>query len=330
MGGRFGLAGHLAWRVGAAVVVVIAASALIFGAMELLPGDAVDVIAAKHAAGGSMTPELRVELRAELGLDRPLVERYTEWIGGVLHGDLGRSLFSGRPITEIIGARLGNTVVLAATAAVLLLVLAIGFGMWAGTRAGRATDRVITTASVTLGALPEFVIATLLIQLFAFTWPVLPPVSMVAPGHNPLHTPEVLLLPVLALVAVMAPQTIRMVRAQMAEVMASPYIQAARLHGIGEWRIITRHALRNALAPALPLLAGSIAWLIGGVVVVETVFNYPGISRDLVHGIATRDLPYIQSVTLVMAVFTVAVHLLADLGVLAAVPQLRATAGRRR
>jgi len=330
MGARFGLVGYLVGRLCAAVGVVAAASVLIFGAMALLPGDVVDVILSKNAAGGSASPEARAALRAELGLDRPLVERYAEWIGGVLSGDLGRSLFSGRPVAEIIGARLTNTAILAAAAAVLLVALAVGFGAWAGARAGRASDRAITTASVTLGSLPEFVIATLLIQLFAFTWPLLPPVSIVAPGQRPLRTPEVLVLPVLTLVAVMAPQTIRMVRAQMAEVMTSPYVQAARLHGIGEWRIVTHHALRNALAPATPLLAGSIAWLLGGVVVVETVFNYPGISRDLVHGIATRDLPYIQSVTLLFAAFTVAVYLLADLGVLVAVPQLRPIGRRHR
>lgn len=327
--GRFPLLGYLAGRLASAVLVVTAASMVIFAAMQLLPGDAADVLLSKHAGAGAASAEQRAGLRAELGLDRPLPERYGQWITAVARGDLGRSLISGRPVAATIRARLANTLTLAGIAAALLVLLALGFGVWAGARADRTTDRVITASAVTVGSLPEFVIAILLIQLLAFTWPLLPPISLVPPGQSPLRTPAVLVLPVVTLVAVMAPQTIRMVRAQMAEVLGSPYIQLARLHGIPERRIVARHALRNALAPAAPLLAGSISWLLGSVVVVETVFNYPGLSRDLVHAIATRDLPYIQSVTLLVAAVTVLVYLLADLAVVLAVPQLRTSGGRR-
>ncbi|GAA2511122.1 ABC transporter permease [Pilimelia columellifera] len=317
-------------RLAAAAGVVWAASVAIFAAMQLLPGDAVDVIYAKGAGSGTVSPEQKAQLRAELGLDRPVVDRYVDWMSGVLRGDLGRSLFSGREVTEIVGARLPNTLALAAVAAVCLAPLAIALGAWAGARAGAARDRVISIGSVTLGSLPEFVTATLLIAVFAFAWPVLPAVSLVAPGTSPLLTPEVLVLPVVTLLAVMAPQTIRMVRAQMAEAMTSPYVRMARLHGIPERRIVTRHALRNALAPAMPLLAGSITWLVGGIVVVETVFNYPGVSQDLVRAIAQRDLPYVQSVTLLFAVVTATGYLAADLAVVALAPRLRTTPGWRR
>lgn len=314
---------YLARRAAAALLTVAAVSVVIFAAMQVLPGDAADVILSKGAGSGGGSAAQRAALRADLGLDRPVVEQYLSWIGGVLHGDLGRSLISGRPVTESLGGHLFNTVILAGVATAVLLPLAIGLGAWAGARAGRTGDRITTAAAVTVGSLPEFVTATLLIGVFAFAVPLLPPVSMVLPGENPLATPDVLVLPVLTLVAVMAPQTIRMVRAQMAEVMASPYVTMARLHGIGERRIIVGHALRNALAPATPLLAGSITWLVGGIVVVETVFNYPGVSRDLVHAISHRDLPYVQSVTLLIAAVTVAGYLLSDLAVVLLVPRLR-------
>ncbi|MFI6824133.1 ABC transporter permease [Micromonospora sp. NPDC050187] len=327
---RFPLCRHLAGRLLGAVVVVAAASVVIFGAMQLLPGDAADVLLAKGAGSGGGTAAQKAALRAELGLDRPLPERYLDWISGVLQGDLGRSVFSGRPVTEIIASRLLNTLTLAAVATAVLIPVAIGFGAWSGARAGHARDRAVTITAVIVGALPEFVTATLLIAVFAYAWPVLPAVSMPDPGANPLSAPEALVLPVLTLVAVMAPQTIRMVRAQMAEAMASDYVRMARLHGVGERRIVTHHALRNALAPAVPLLAGSITWLVGGIVVVETVFNYPGISADLIHAIGHRDLPYVQSVTLLFAVTTVIGYLLADLIVMALVPKLRSRPRRIR
>jgi peptide/nickel transport system permease protein len=323
------LAAYLARRLVSAVLVVLAASGLIFTAMALLPGDAADVILSKHAGSGAASEQAKAVLRAELGLDRPLPVRYADWVAGLARGDLGVSLLSGRPVAEIIGARLGNTLVLAGVAAALLVVVGIGLGLWAGARADRAADRMVSVTAISLGSLPEFVLAILLIQVFAFTWPLFPPISLVPPGASPLASPQVLVLPVLALVAVMAPQTIRMVRAQMAEVMDSPYVRMARLHGITERRIITHHALRNALAPAAPLLASSIAWLFGGVVVVETVFNYPGLSRDLVHGIATRDLLYVQALTLLCAAATVLVYLCADLVAVWAVPKLRTSGGRR-
>ncbi|MBT2370167.1 ABC transporter permease [Streptomyces sp. ISL-10] len=327
---RHPLLGHIAGRAVGALAIVFAASVAVFAAMQLLPGDAVDVILAKGAGSGTATPAQKAALRAELGLDRPAAERYLDWMGAVLRGDLGRSLFSGRPVTEIVSARLPHTLVLAAVATAVLIPVAIGLGAWAGARAGRTRDRVVSTASVTLGSLPEFVTATLLIAVFAYALPVLPAVSLVPPGRSPLSTPEILVLPVVTLVTVMAPQTIRMVRAQMAEAMASDYVKMARLHGIRERRIVTHHALRNALAPAMPLLAGSVTWLVGGIVVVETVFNYPGVSQDLVRAIAQRDLPYVQSVTLLFAAVTVAGYLLADIVVVLLVPKLRTAGGRRR
>lgn len=316
---------YTARRLAGGVAALVAISVLVFAGTELLPGDAATTILSKSASGGTATAEQTEVLRHRLGLDRPAPQRYLEWLGGIVHGDLGESLYSPRPVRAIIGRRLLNTLVLAGVAAALLVPLAIGFGLWAGARAGRPTDRIISSVAVAAQALPEFVTGTLLIVVFALSLRLLPPVSLLPSGASPLRHPDVLVLPVLTLLSVMAGQSIRMVRARMAEVMASAYIRAARLHGIPERRLVVRHALRNAVAPAVQLLANSIAWLIGGVVVVETLYNYPGLSQELIAGITNRDIPFVQSVAMVFAAFTVALYTLADFIVVALIPKLRTT-----
>lgn len=312
-------------RLGGGLAALLAVSLLVFAGTELLPGDAATVILAKSASGGSATPEQVATVRHRLGLDRPAPERYVQWLGGMVRGDLGESLYSGKPVRAIIGRRFLNTLVLAALAGALLVPVAIGCGVWAGARAGRPADRVLSSAAVVVQSLPEFVTGTFLIAVLAVSLRLFPPVSLVPAGTSPLRRPEILVLPVLTLVGVMAGQSIRMVRARVAEVMDSAYVRMARLHGIPEHRILLRHSLRNALGPAVQLLANSIAWLIGGVVVVETLFGYPGLSQDLIKGITNRDIPFVQSVATVFAAFTIAVYTLADFVVMALVPQLRSS-----
>lgn len=317
------LARYAARRLAGSMAALFAISVLVFAGTELLPGDAATTILSKSASGGTATAEQTEVLRHRLGLDRPAPQRYLEWLGGMARGDLGESLYSQRPVTAIIGRRLLNTLVLAGVAAALLIPTAIGFGLWAGARAGRPADRIISSLAVAAQALPEFVTGTFLIVALALSLRLLPPVSLLPAGTNPLRHPDVLVLPVLTLLSVMAGQSIRMVRARMAEVMASPYIRAARLHGIPERRLVLRHALRNAVAPAVQLLANSVAWLIGGVVVVETLYNYPGLSQELIAGITNRDIPFVQSVAMTFAAFTVALYTLADFVVVALIPKLR-------
>ncbi|MBP2331008.1 peptide/nickel transport system permease protein [Kibdelosporangium banguiense] len=294
-----------------------------FAGTTLLPSDAAEVVLSRSEGAGGGTPEQIAALRTQLGLDRPWPQRYLDWAGGLLHGQLGTSLISGRPVADIIGDRLGNTLILAGIAAVLLVPIAVGLGVWAALRQGRAGDRVTSVTAIGLQALPEFVAATVLIAVFALALRWLPPVSFVAAGTSPLAQPAGLVLPVASLLTVMAGQSIRMVRARAGQVTNAEYVRMARLHGIPERRVVWRYVLPNALAPALQLLASSVAWLVGGVVVVEQVFAYPGISDELVAAIATRDEPVVQALALVMAVVTIAAYTVADLLALVLVPKLR-------
>lgn len=303
--------------------LVLVTSALVFAATELLPGDAADVILSRSAGAGGGTPEQVVALRAELGLDRPWPQRYLDWLAALVQGDLGRSLVSGRPVADIVGTRLGNTLVLAGLATALLVPIAIGLGVWAGLRQGRPGDQVSSAAAIGLQSVPEFVAATLLIAVFSLGLRLLPPVSLVPAGASPLARPEVLVLPVASLLTVMAGQSIRMIRARTGVIVRAEFVRMARLHGIGERRVIWRYVVPNVLGPALQLLAGSIAWLVGGVVVVEQVFAYPGISHELLAAISSRDVPVVQVLAVVMAAFTVAAYTVADLLVLLLVPKLR-------
>ncbi|WP_189056542.1 ABC transporter permease [Longimycelium tulufanense] len=307
----------------AGIAATCAVSLLVFVGTDLLPGDAADVILTRSASSGGGTPEQLAALRAELGLDVPWPQRYLGWIGGLLQGDLGSSLVSGRSVTDVIGSRLGNTLVLAGTATVLLVPVAVGLGLWSGIRQGRPGDRVVSGVAVAAQALPEFVAATLLIAVFALIAGLLPAVSLVPPGTSPLARPEILVLPVLSLLSVMAGQSIRMVRARTSEVVRADFVRVARLHGIPERRVVWRYVVPNALGPALQLLAGSISWLVGGIVVVEQVFAYPGISHELVQAIISRDVPVVQALAFAMAVCTLAIYTLADLLVVALVPKLR-------
>jgi peptide/nickel transport system permease protein len=303
--------------------LVAAASVLVFAGTTLLPGDAADVLLSRTAGAGGGSEEQIAALRAELGLDRPWLQRYLDWAGGLLHGDLGTSLISGRPVGAVIGDRLGNTLLLAGIATTLLLPLAIGLGIWSALRAGGRGDRAVSVSAIGLQALPEFVVATLLIAVFALALRWLPPVSLIDPGSSPLAQQAMLVLPVASLLTVMAGQSIRMVRARAVEVTGADYVRIARLHGIGERRVVWRYVLPNALAPALQLLAGSIGWLVGGVIVVEQMFAYPGISDALLAAIESRDEPVVQALALVMAAATIGAYTLADLLAIALIPKLR-------
>ncbi|UQA90699.1 ABC transporter permease [Streptomyces halobius] len=310
-------------RLLAAAGVTGAATVLVFAGTELLPGDAAEVILARSAGGAGGTPEQIAALRAELGLDRPWAQRYVDWLAGIVDGDLGRSLVSGRPVTDIVAQRLGNTLLLAGLAAVLLVPVAIGLGVWSGLRQGRFADRVTSAVAIGLQSLPEFVAATGLIAVFALGWKLLPPVSLIPDGTSPLARPETLVLPVASLLTVMAGQSIRMVRARTGEVVRAEYVRMARLHGIPERRLVRRYVVPSAVTPALQLLAGSISWLIGGVVVVEQVFAYPGISHELVAAVSSRDVPVVQALATAMAACGILVYTVADLLAIVLVPKLR-------
>jgi peptide/nickel transport system permease protein len=306
-------------RTAITVLLLALVSVLIFLATQVLPGNAAAQILGHSGATGAE----RAQLSRQLGLDRPLIDQYGSWIGGVLHGDLGRSFASNEPVTAFISARIGNSAVLALAAVLVMLPIAVVLGIVAGVRRGRLADHAISGASLGLIALPEFVSGTILAVFFGVTLAVFPPTSIIPSGSTPLSDPNLLVLPVLTLSIAGSAYIIRMLRAGVAEAMASEYVQAARLNGLPERRIIVRHALRNALAPTVQVVALTVQWLFGGIVIVETVFSYPGLGQGLVQAVTARDIPVVQSLVLVIAAFYLAVNLVADIVVILLVPKLR-------
>jgi peptide/nickel transport system permease protein len=307
-----------------AVVALFAASVLIFVGTAVLPGDAASVV-----LGRSATPKAVAALNHQMHLDRPLLTQYADWLRGFVHGNLGDSsvgIAQGAkhaPIWALIADPVKNSLILAAVAALFMIPLSLGLGALAAVFAGKPLDHVISIASLAAIALPEFVIGSLLIGVF-FVWlNVLPPVALIAPGDNPLAHPTKLVLPVATLLLASLAAGIRMVRAGMVETLQTEYVQTARLNGLAEKRVLLRYAMRNALAPSVQVLAQNLQWLIGGIIITENVFAYPGIGSTLVVAVGNRDLTLVQSVAMLIAVVYVLVNLIADLIVLLLVPKLR-------
>jgi peptide/nickel transport system permease protein len=307
-----------------AVLALVAASILIFLAVQVLPGNAASAVLGRNAS-----PRAVRILEHQMHLDQPLATRYGHWLGGFVHGDLGDSsvaLAQGAthaPISHLISGPLNNSFILAAITAILMIPLSLGLGVLAAVRAGKLTDHLISLSSLGGISMPEFVIASLLVALFfvALRW--LPPVAIVPPGGNPLSAPNQLVLPVATLLLASLAGGIRMVRAGMVEVLQTEYVQAARLNGLPERRVLWRYALRNGLAPSVQVLAQNLQYLIGGIFVVEAVFGYPGIGSTLVEAVGNRDATLVQSVAMLIAVAYVLINLVADFLVLLLVPKLR-------
>jgi peptide/nickel transport system permease protein len=307
-----------------ALATLVVVSMLIFFTLNVLPGDV-----ASRILGRTATPEALAALRHRLGLDRSAFTQYLDWIGGALHGDLGTPATAvARGNTEAtvwaaISGPLSNSVYLAGIAVVLLIPLSLTLGAWAAVRAGKASDHVISVTALTFGSMPEFLTATLLVVVF-FSWlDLLPPVVSISPGESPLAHPDQLVLPVATLLAVSLAFTIRMVRAGTIEALQQDYVAMARLNGVGEGRVIRRYALRNALAPSVQAIAQTITYLAGGIIITESVFNYPGIGRALIQAVNSRDVTTVAAITLILATFYVVINIVADFVVVLLVPKLR-------
>jgi peptide/nickel transport system permease protein len=268
-----------------------------------------------------------VSLRAELGLDQPATVRYVNWLGNVLQGDLGMSLARKKPIGELIGLRMRNTLLLGVTAGIIGLPVALVLGIIAGLTRDRKPDLWISTISLIFMTLPEFVTATLLILLFAIVWPIFPAVTIVPPDSPIKEMLPNIALPVITLIFVMVAHNLRMVRTNVIDVMTSEYVQMATLKGIPRARVVLRHALPNALLPTINLIALYLAWLVGGVVIIEQVFNYPGIGTLMIQAVHDRDIPLVQAIVLVIAGAYVVLNMGADLLVMMLDPRLRSMRG---
>jgi peptide/nickel transport system permease protein len=313
-------------RLAAGIATLFVVSILIFIGTEVLPGDAASAV-----LGRTASPEQLAEMRAAMGLDRPAYERYLDWLGGVLTGDLGNSAAGYAaggelPIWEEIQPKIVNSFTLAAITALLMVPLALLLGILAAVRAGRPLDHAVSVTSLAIISLPEFIIGSLLILLF-FSWlDLLPPVSLIPPGTSPLAEPEALVLPVLTLLGASLAASIRMVRAGMVETLNAEYVTMARLNGFAERMVVGRYALRNALAPSVQVFAQNIQYLVGGIVVTEYLFNYPGLGKELVDAVAIRDVRAVQVIALLIAAFYILINIVADLLVVLLVPKLRTQA----
>ena len=297
-------------------------SLVIFAGVELLPGDLATAFLGREA-----TPTRLVSLRAELGLDQPATVRYVNWLGNVLQGDLGMSLARKKPIGVLIGLRMRNTLLLGVTAGIIGLPVALVLGIITGLTRDRKPDLWISTISLIFMTLPEFVTATLLILLFAIVWPIFPAVTIVPPDSPIKEMLPNIALPVITLIFVMVAHNLRMVRTNVIDVMTSEYVQMATLKGIPRARVVLRHALPNALLPTINLIALYLAWLVGGVVIIEQVFNYPGIGTLMIRAVHDRDIPLVQAIVLVIAGSYVVLNMGADLLVMMLDPRLRSMRG---
>ena len=307
---------------GAVTVAIV--SAIIFLGVELLPGDACTAFLERDAKG-----QMLENCRKDFGLDRPALTRYFEWAGNALQGDLGMSASGRKSIAELVGHRMKNSLLLAAVSLSVGVPMAIFLGVITGLWRDRPIDLFFSTAAILAMTIPEFVSATVLILIFPVWLGWLPGIvvtSASAPASE--FFPEIL-LPVFVLAMVMMADILRMVRSSVIEVMAGDYIQMATLKGVPYWRIVFSHALPNALLPAINVVALTIAWLLGGVVVIEVVFNYPGLGRMMIDAISDRDLPVVQAIALIVASVYVGVNLTADILTMVANPRLRTLNMRR-
>lgn len=319
--GNSSLRGLIARRVAVTVLLLWVVSLLVFAATQVLPGDTASAILGKTA-----TPESLAQLRAQLGLNEPVTTQYLDWLGGLLHGDLGRSLAAGIPVGDLIGDRVGATLTLAGVTLVLLVPLALLLGVLSGMKRDGKLDQVVSWVTLAGVAVPEFVTGTLLALLLATWLGWLPAVSLIPPGENPLAHPQYLVLPVLTLLIAGLGSTVRLVRVGVAEAAESRYTEMARLSGIPERRVVRRWVVPNALAAGVQVIALTAQWLVGGIVIVETVFQYPGVGQTLVQSVQSQDIPVVQAVALVIAAIYVLINLLADIALVLLVPKLRTAA----
>ena len=305
-------------RVGVGVLTLLAVSVVIFTITSLLPGDA-----AQAALGQEATPELVAALRTKLGLDLPAHVRYLHWLGGLLTGHPGVAMANGLPVTELIGGRLPNSLMLAAATTVVSVPLALALGILSAMVRGSLFDRVVSVATVWTVSVPEFLIATLAVLLFAVKLRWLSALS---------HTDDIATfgqflrtyaLPVMTLCCVIVAQMARMTRAAVIDQLNSSYVEMARLKGVRPVRMVLTHALPNAIGPIANAVALSLSYLIGGVIIIESIFNYPGIASLMVDSVTMRDMPVVQACAMLFCAGYLVLLTVADVCAIVSNPRLR-------
>ena len=303
-------------RLALGIVTLFLVSLVIFSSVEFLPGDFTQAV-----LGQAATKDTVAAFRAELGLDKPAFGRYFDWVGSVMTGDLGKS-FSGRSasgvdrsrdVAELIAPRLWNTLFLATFAAVIAVPVSLALGITAALYRNTFYDKAVSAATLTTISFPEFFVAYVLMLLLATLFPILPSLATVSADTPFWERVERCALPALTLTLVILAHMMRMTRAAIINLLASPYIEMARLKGVSKSKVILKHALPNAWAPIATVIAFNLAYLVVGVVVVEVVFVYPGIGQLMVDAVTTRDIPVVQACALIFAATYILLNLLADI-----------------
>tara|TARA_B100000676_G_scaffold204133_1_gene200333 strand:- start:3638 stop:4603 length:966 start_codon:yes stop_codon:yes gene_type:complete len=310
-------------RLGISLVTLWIVSVLIFIGTNLLPGDVAQIILGQMA-----TPENLAALRAKLGLDKPLIQQYLVWLQNVAMGDLGISKAGlgaglGTPIVDMLGPRVYNTARLTLFVAVIAIPISLCLGLLAAMHPGTKTDRSITFATLNLISVPDFLVATALVLIFAVGLGWLPAIVYLRGDESGWMLFKTLAMPVLTLIIVVSSQIIRMTRATVLNVMSSPYIEMAILKGVPRRKIILRHALFNAVGPIVNVIALNLAWLVGGVVVVEQIFSYPGLAKLMIEAVLIRDMPLVQACAMIFCATYIVLIFIADMATILSNPRLR-------
>lgn len=301
-----------------AVVTLILVSAIVFAAVRFLPGDI-----AQQLLGQSATPENVAALRHQLGLDTPGYISYFQWLGGLFRGDLGQSIATGREVWDLIAGRLGNTLFLAGFTAIIAIPLGYLLGFLGALLKGSAFDRVTNVLALAVISLPEYFVAYALVVTFAVQLGWLPALSRVSPSMGILDYVERLVLPSMSLGFIIIAYIMRVTKSSILNVLGEDYIQMALMKGNSRFRVVLVHALPNALAPIINVTAINLAYLVVGVVIVETVFVYPGLGQLLVDSVVKRDMPVVQAVCLIFAGIYILVNATADILIVLSNPRLR-------
>ena len=308
----------VAARLAIGIISLLMVSVAVFAITALLPGDV-----AQELLGQAATPEAVAGLRTALGLDLPAHLRYVHWLGGLLTGDAGRSLVNGVPVAELIGNRLPNSLMLAGATAVVSVPLALTIGITAAMWRGTLYDRVVSVLTLSVVSVPEFLVATGAVLIFAVHLQWLSALSAASDITSIGQLFRVFAMPVLTLCCVIVAQMVRLSRAAVIDQLRAPYVEMAVLKGASPVRVVLRHALPNAIGPIANAVALSLSYLLGGVIIVETIFNYPGIAKLMVDGVATRDMPLVQACAMIFCAAYLILVTTADICAIVSNPRLR-------
>jgi len=301
-----------------AIITLLIVSFAVFFATSMLPGDTASIL-----LGQAATPEAVAGLRKAMHLDEPAILRFMAWLLGLVKGDLGTSYANNMPVAQLIGGRLVATLELAAITTLVSVPLALLLGITSAMLRGSYYDRIVTIISIGVISVPEFMVATLAVLVFAVYLRWLPALSSINEAHTFFDLLKIYAMPVITLTFVISAQMIRMTRAALIETLKTPYVEMALLKGASRGRMVFMHALPNALGPIVNAIALSLSYLVGGVIIVETIFNYPGVAKLMVDAVATRDLPLIQSCAMIFCLGYLLLITAADIVAILSNPRLR-------